>query len=195
MAVGAGGPGGQPILTLDLDGVICAPPLVRNVGIHRSFLDPAAPPRPARVPPRWLSAPADHLRFDFRRPLPEARAALEVLRRTRSLILLTGRRSSPARWLRRHGLADLLDDVVINETPLSSPHFKLDAIARLGAAEHIDDDGRTVQLLAQRSQARPYLRDWPRNRRLPFDARVLRVADLSELAAMLEQASADGASD
>ena len=195
MATGAGRRGGAPILTLDLDGVICAPPFGRNVGIRRSFLDPSAPRGRARVPPPWFSAPADRLRFDLRRPLPEAGAALEALRRSRTLILLTGRRSSPLRWLRRYGLAELLDDVVINETPLSSPHFKLDAIARLGAAEHIDDDGRTAQLLAQRSEAQPYLRDWPRNRGLPFDARVLRVADLRALATMLEQASGDGASE
>ena len=83
----------------------------------------------------------------------------------------------PGHWLRRHGFAPLLDDVVINETTLRSPHFKLEAIADLGAVEHIDDDGRTVQLLAQRSQAQPYLRDWPRNRGLPYDDRVRRVAD------------------
>ena len=75
--------------------------------------------------------------------------------------------------------------MVINETSLRSPHFKLAAIAELGASEHIDDDGRTVQLLAQRSQAQPYLRDWPRNRGLPYDERVRRVADLGALAALL----------
>ena len=189
------GAGDRPILTIDLDGVICRPPFGRNLGIHRSFLDPTEPPRPSRVPPRWFSQRADHLRFDFRRPLSETRGALESLGRHRTLVLLTGRRSSPARWLRRHGLAELLDDVLFNDTQMSSPQFKMDAIARLRAAEHIDDDGRTAQLLAQRSDAVMYLRDWPRNRGLPFHARVRRVSDLQELATVLREASVDESSD
>ena len=176
---------GLPLLTIDMDGVICQPPFNRNLGIHRAFLDPAAPPEPAHVPARWLKRIVDPLRFELRRPLPGAREALAELRALRTLVLLTGRRSMPGRWLRRHGFAPLLDDVVINETTLRSPHFKLEAIADLGAVEHIDDDGRTVQLLAQRSQAQPYLRDWPRNRGLPYDDRVRRVADLGALAALL----------
>ena len=176
---------GLPLLTIDMDGVICQPPFNRNLGIHRAFLDPAAPPPTARVPRRWFSRIADPVRFELRQPLPEAREALAELRALRTVVLLTGRRSPPDRWLRRHGFTPLLDAVLINETPLRSPHFKLRAIADLGAVEHIDDDGRTVQLLAQRSEARPYLRDWPRNRGLPFDERVRRVADLGALAALL----------
>lgn len=181
---------GLPLLTIDMDGVICQPPLNRNLGIHRAFLDPHAPPEPARVPARWLRRIADPLRFELRRPLPGARMALAELRELRTLLLLTGRRSRPDRWLRRHGFAPLLDGVVVNETGLRSPHFKLDTIAELGAAEHIDDDGRTVQLIAQRSGAQPYLRDWPRNRGLPYDERVRRVADLGALAALLRDEAA-----
>lgn len=181
---------GLPLLTVDMDGVICSPPLGRNLGIHRSFLDPTAPPRGARVPPSWFSRIADPLRFELRRPLVGAREALAELRELRTVVLLTGRRSSPGRWLERHRFAPLLDGVVINETSLSSPYFKLEAIADLGATEHIDDDGRTVQLLAERSEAEPYLRDWPRNRGLPFADRVRRVADLGELVARLREGSA-----
>ncbi len=176
---------GLPLLTIDMDGVICQPPFNRNLGIHRAFLDPDAPPPAARVPARWFKRIVDPVRFELRRPLPGAREALAELRALRTLLLLTGRRSPPDRWLRRHGFTSLLDGVVINETPLRSPHFKLQAIADLGAAEHIDDDGRTVQLLAQRSEAQPYLRDWPRNRGLPLDERVRRVAGLGALAALL----------
>ncbi len=173
------------MLTVDLDGVICAPPFGVNLGISRSFLDADAQPSQAWVPPRWLSAPIDHVRFDLRRPLPGVEAGLARLREVRRVIVLTGRRSSPRRWLRRHGLEALVDDVVVNTTPLPSAHYKLEAVASLGAAEHIDDDARTAQLLAERSPAVPYLRDWPRNRRLPLHERVGRVADLDELAALL----------
>ena len=176
---------GLPLLTIDMDGVICKPPFGRNLGIHRDFLDPDAPPIPARAC-RGAGSRASSTRCASscaaaaRRArgaggaarTAHAAAAHGAAQPTRSL-------AAPAR-LRR-----LLDGVVINETSLRSPHFKLAAIAELGASEHIDDDGRTVQLLAQRSQAQPYLRDWPRNRGLPYDERVRRVADLGALAALL----------
>ncbi len=176
---------GLPLLTVDMDGVVCRPPFGRNLGIHRSFLDPDAPPARASLPPRWLSQIVDHARFDLRRPLAGAREALQELRELRTVVLLTGRRSPPGQWLGWHGFGALLDGVVINDTQFASPHFKLEAIAELGAVGHIDDDARTVQLLAQRSKAQPYLRDWPRNRELPLDPRVQRVADLGALAARI----------
>jgi hypothetical protein len=169
----------RALTTLDFDGVICSPPFGWNVGISRAFLDPVLDPLPARIPPRWFSRPADYLRFNFRRPLPGAGDALEQLHEVRTVIILTGRRTSPERWLHRHGMLGAVDRIVINETALRSPHFKLRLIEELGAAEHVDDDGRTAQLLAQQSSVRVFLRDWPRNRDLPYASNVTRVADLS----------------
>lgn len=171
---------GRPVTTLDFDGVICRPILGWNIGISRAFVDPEAPPRPASVPPRWFSRPADYLRFNFRRPLPGVAAALEELHAIREVVILTGRRTDPGPWLRRYDLDPHVDRTVINDTELRSAHFKLRMVEQLEAAEHVDDDGRTVQLLAQRSRARVYLRDWPRNRGLAFTAGVTRVADLTD---------------
>ena len=190
-AGGASDRGGLPLLTVDLDGVICAPPFGRNLGIGRRLIDPDATPPPASVPPRWLSAPFDRLRFDARRPLPGVAAALARLRATRRVVVLTGRRSAPRRWLRRHGLDAFLDGVIVNATPLRSAHYKLAVVAELGARAHVDDDAPTAQLLAERSAARPFLRDWPRNRGLPLHPRVERVADLGALAALLAAEGAD----
>jgi hypothetical protein len=175
----------RPLVTLDLDGVICAPPFGINLGISTRFLDASAPPAPARVPPRWASRVLDRLRFDFRRPLPEAAAALRELQAARRIVLVTGRRTSPEPWLRRHGLADSIERIVINDTALRSPHFKLDTIASLQPREHVDDDGRTAQLLAQHSTARVYLRDWPRNRDAAYAPGVVRVADLAAFARLV----------
>ncbi len=175
----------RPTLTVDFDGVICAPPAGLNLGIGRRFLDPDAPPVAARVPPRWLSARLDGLRFGFRRPLPEARDALAALSELRRLVVLTGRRTSPLRWMERHGLDGYVDEIVVNDGPLSSPHFKLRKVEELDAAEHIDDDGPTAQLLAERSNVTVYVRDWPRNRGLPYAARVTRVMNLGELSQRL----------
>lgn len=174
-----------PLLTLDFDGVICRPILGMNVGIQRTFLDPAAPPPPARVYPRWLNAPIDHLRFDFRSPMPGVHEALRALATARRLIIVTGRRTQPTWWLRRHGLDGLVERVVVNDTGLKSPHFKLEALRALGAEEHVDDDPRTAQLLAEATGTRVFLCDWPQNRDLPYDARVDRVRDLHDLATRL----------
>jgi len=178
-------PDERPLLTLDFDGVLCMPPLGRNLGIHRHFLDPDAPTPGARVYPRWLNDALDHLRFDWRREMPEARAALERLARHRRLVILTGRRSSPLPWMRRHRLDGYVERILVNDSPRKSPHFKLEQLATLGAAEHIDDDPRTAQLLAERSEVRVFLRDWPRNRDLDFHPRVERIANLLALAELI----------
>ena len=174
-----------PLLTLDLDGVICSPPFGVNLGISRRFYHPDERPHRAVVPPRWLSWPLDHLRFDLRRPLPGVADALARLREVRRLAVLTGRRSSPAHWLRWHGLDEYLDNTYWNVTWVPSPHFKLHALTVLEGLEHIDDDGRTAQLVAEHSEVRPFVRDWPRNRDLPYHERVERVADLGALADLL----------
>jgi hypothetical protein len=162
--------------------VICAPILGLNLGISAEFLDPRAAPRPARVPRRWFAAPADYLRFNFRHPLPGVAAALRDLRAVREVIILTGRRTSPLPWMHRYGLDALIDDIVINDTALRSPHFKLQAIGALRPAEHVDDDGRTAQLIAECSTTRVYLCDWPRNRRDGYASGVTRVRGLGEVA-------------
>jgi phosphoglycolate phosphatase-like HAD superfamily hydrolase len=178
-------PGGsKPIITLDLDGVMCSPPFGYNFGIRSTFLDPGAPPRPARVPPRWWAEPFDRARFDLRRPLPGVADALSALQALRTVYVLTGRRTSPRRWLARHGLDALVDHIVINETLLRSPHFKLHTIRELGAQEHVDDDGRTAQLLAASSSLRVFLVDWPRNRGPEYHAGVVRVNALREVPAL-----------
>jgi uncharacterized HAD superfamily protein len=175
-----------PVLTIDFDGVICSPPFGVNLGITTAFLDPTAPPRAARVPPRWLGDALDHLRFDFRRPMPEAAAALAALHRRRRVVVLTGRRSSPLPWLRRYHLDSYVDDIAINEGTLRSAHHKLESIERLGVREHVDDDGRTAQLLAVRAGVTVYLRDWPRNRGAAYANGVVRVTDLAEVAARID---------
>lgn len=174
-----------PLLTLDFDGVICRPPFGVNLGISREFLDPAAPPTEARVYPRWLNLPLDHLRFDLRAPMPGVREAMEALRTVRRLVVVTGRRSQPTAWLRWHRLDGLVERVIVNETALKSAHFKLEVLRTLGAAEHADDDPRTAQLLAQATSRRVFLCDWPRNRDLDYDTGVERVRDLLDLARRL----------
>lgn len=183
----------RPIITIDLDGVVCAPLFGLNLGIHDTFLDPDVPPPTARVWPRWLGAPLDHLRFDARRPLKDAKEALHRIAIHRTVVLLTGRRSAPSYWLRWYSLAEFYDDVVVNEGDLKSPHHKLEQVRRLGAVEHIDDDARTAQLLAEEAGSTVYLRDWPRNRGVHLHERVRRVPNLGAVADHIEATTNDPA--
>ena len=178
-----------PLVTVDFDGVICSPFFGLNFGISRAFHDPAAAPEAARVPPRWLGTLADHARFDLRRPLPAARAGLSALAEVARVTILTGRRTSPAPWLRRHRFNAPIEAIIINRGPLRSAYFKLAEIERLQPAVHIDDDPRTAQLIAQRAGIEVYLRDWPRNRDLEYHPAVTRVADLAAAAALLRARS------
>lgn len=175
----------RPLMTVDMDGVFCEPPFGQNLGIHRTFYDPAMAPHPARVYPRWLNAPLDRLRFDFRRPMPGARDALLRLATVRRLVLVTGRRTRPGWWLHHHDFDGFFEAVYVNQSGLGSAHYKQTLLRRLQPTEHVEDDGRTAQLLAQTSDTLVYLCDWPRNRDLPLDPRIVRVGGLVELASRL----------
>jgi len=177
---------GLPIITVDMDGVFCRPFFGWNIGIHREFLDPDAPPPEANIPNPRIGPVLDQLRFNPRRPIPGAREALAQLAEVRRVMVLTGRRTVPRWWLRRYGFEGLFENVIVNRTARKSPHYKLETIQRLGVSEHVDDDPRTAQLLAQRTDARIFLVDWPRNRDLPFHPAVERVPDLATVVERLQ---------
>ena len=177
----------RPLMTVDMDGVFCEPPLGQNLGIHRSFYDPAAEPHPAKVYPHWLNASMDHVRFDFRRPMPGAREALLRLATVRRLVMVTGRRTRPSWWLRHHDFEGIFEAAYVNQSGVGSAHYKQATLRRLGAAEHVEDDGRTAQLLAVTTDVRVYLCDWPRNQGLPLDPRIERVSNLVAVAERLVQ--------
>jgi hypothetical protein len=94
--------------------------------------------------------------------------------------VLTGRRTSPLEWLARYDLDQYVEEVVVNDTTLKSPHFKLEMIEALRPSEHVDDDGRTAQLIAQANTVgtRVFLCDWPRNRSDGYAPAVTRVSAL-----------------
>ena len=96
------------------------------------------------------------------------------------------------RWLRRHGLAPYIADVHLNDAHLPSAQFKLYTLRRLGATEHVDDDGATAYYLAFHGGVTVYLCDWPRNRGLPYPASVRVVRGLAGVAGAL-RAGADEA--
>ena len=187
----------RPLLALDLDGVIVRPPLGWNVAISRRLDVPALPAlvQPVGAHTRWgrnywlVRAGLELARYSGRRPLPAVREALAELAEVRRLCILSGRRwvvrPLVRRWLARHGLAEYVADVHLNDVQRPSAQFKLWTLQRLGIGEHVDDDGATAYYLASRAAVVVYLCDWPRNRGLPYPPTVRAVRDLSDVARLL----------
>ena len=195
----AGTPGMLPPISMDMDGVICTPFLGTNIAISRKM---GLPPLPAQVREfsgehrrayqrlrrRW-----EMVRYLGRKPLPDIREGLEALARVRRPVLVTGRswfaRHLIQRWLERHDLAGFFADVLPNNTDLATAHFKLWTAQRLGHHEHVDDDGSVAYFMANHG-IRVFLRDWPRNRGLPYPDGVTVYHHLSEVAEALSHAGA-----
>ena len=167
----------KPVLTFDLDGVLCAPILGLNVGLNRNFLDPEIVPPSANIPPDWWRAIWDRVRFEVRRPMSDTADYLDKLQRDYSLILVTGRRTSPSNWLKRNELFSYFSQIIWNTTYFQSAHYKLNTLSQLRPIAHFEDDPRTAELLAQ-SGMTVFLRDWPKNRDLQFNHRIIRIDSL-----------------
>jgi len=182
---------------MDMDGVICTPFLGKNIAISRKLALPALPPNVRESAPesrrtyqrlrrRW-----ETLRYMGRRPLPDVREGLEALKEVRRPLLVTGRswfaRHLIQRWLERYDLACYFSEVLPNNTDLATAHFKLWTAQRLGHGEHVDDDGSVAYYLGKHG-VRVFLRDWPRNRGLPYPASVTVYRHLTEVAECLSKA-------
>jgi len=176
---------------MDMDGVICTPFLGTNIAISRKLALPTMPLQvreitldrrraAQRLRRRW-----EAVRYMGRRPLPGIREGLQALSAVRQPVLVTGRsgfaRHLIHRWLERYDLAAFFTDVLPNNTDLSTPHYKLWTAQRLGHNEHVDDDGSIAYYLANHG-VRVFLRDWPRNRGLPYPAGVTVYRRLEEIA-------------
>ncbi|HEU0168828.1 MAG TPA: hypothetical protein VFS62_13705 [Chloroflexota bacterium] len=183
----------RPSISLDMDGVICTPFLGKNIAISRRL---GLSPLPADVREHAavdsrrayerLRRRYESIRYMGRKPLPDIRAGLAALSQVRSLVLVTGRSWRAHhlidRWLQRYDLARYFDRVLPNNTDVGGPHYKLWTAQRLGHAEHVDDDGSVAYFLAGHG-IRVFLRDWPRNRGLPYPRGVTVYRHLEEVAA------------
>lgn len=183
-----------PPLSMDMDGVICTPFMGRNIAISRKLVLPTMPGsvRESTVESRRayqrLRRRFEFVRYMGRKPLPDVPAGLEALVQVRRLVLVTGRswhaKHLIRHWLERHDLARFFDDLLPNNTDLKTAHFKLWTAQRLGHAEHVDDDGSVAYYLANNG-VHVFLRDWPRNRRLPYPTGVTVYHRLIEVAEQL----------
>lgn len=183
----------RPLLSFDLDGVLAAPPLGRNFTIQRRLdlpshalatrTAPEPDPRPS-LHDRLLIQTYFRIRYRGREPMPGAQAAVAAAATRYRVIVLTARnwrgRKATEAWLRRHGILEHVERVVLNNTALASARFKERVVQQLGVTRHVEDDAATAALVARAGVAVDLI-DWPGNRGLAFPERVTRRANLAAL--------------
>jgi hypothetical protein len=184
---GRRGQPGLPLVTVDLDGVLCEPPLGFNLTTHGAVMSEDKP-KPAGRLKRWAWR-TEAIRYFGRRRMPGADTFLRRLAPHCRLYLLTARGLPSARhtrgWLEHNGLWRFLDGLVFRVGPELPPYtFKAEAVAALQPVWHIDDDGRTAMHIASRSGRPVVLIGWPGNEGT-YPEGIVRVAGLAEGASYL----------
>ena len=164
----------RPLITLDLDGVLCRPPFGINPGRGRHKRRDAR----GRRNLLWLT---ERWRYWFRKPMPGAREGLAALQQRFECQVVTARGEVAGpytrRWLRRH----FADPPPIHFRPNwseTSAQFKARKMRELHPVAHFEDDPFTAAWVAELVPA-VFLVDWPRNRWLE-GPNIHRIGALSE---------------
>jgi hypothetical protein len=170
----------KPVLTFDMDGVLCRPPFGinpgKNIGKARKTEGH-----------RTVFAITEPYRYYGRRPMAGAMSGLAAFARDFDVHVVTARTERTRRategWFRRWfgGVPALHLRADYTVTPAG---FKLQRTAELGALAHFEDDPHTAAWLAEQLPA-VMLVDWPRNRWLETE-RVHRIARLGDARPILE---------
>lgn len=169
----------RPVLTFDMDGVLCRPPFGINPGRGRN----KRRDKPGTRNLLWLT---ERWRYGLRRPMPGAPGAFRELMGRYDCKVLSARgeaaRPHTERWFARH--FGLVPELHLRphwrETPAQ---FKTRKVTELGATVHFEDDPHTAEWLAELLAA-VFLVDWPRNAWLEAEG-VYRIRTLAEAIPML----------
>jgi hypothetical protein len=155
--------GTKPIVTFDLDGVLCHPFLGLNPGGLKD--------EPVTSPGRWNPAWAlERWRYYGRGPMPGAREGFQAISEFAECVVVTGRgeaaRKHTKGWLKKNLGADprLLMRPHWRERP---PQFKQRILEELGPAAHFEDDPNTALRLAAHRPV--YVVAWGRNKGFAAD--------------------------
>ena len=170
-----------PLLTFDLDGVLCRPPFGINPGRGQNKSREGAGTRNVL----WLS---ERWRYMARKPMPGAREGLRLLGERFECQVVSARSTDAsaytASWFRNSiGL-----EIPLNLRPgwrEKPAQFKARRVAELGPIAHFEDDPHTAAWLAELLPA-VFLVDWPRNRWLDLP-NVYRINRLEEALPVLER--------
>ncbi len=174
----------RPVLTFDLDGVLCRPPFGinpgRNIGKARTSEGT-----------KGLLWRTERLRYTGRRPMPGAREGFLGLSESYECHVLSARaehaRGVTEAWLERW--IGVLPPVHLRPGWEESPAaFKVRKVRELGAFAHFEDDPHTAAWVAEHIPA-VFLVDWWRNRWLKAE-RVHRIHSLAEAGATLRSLTA-----
>jgi hypothetical protein len=168
-----------PLLTFDMDGVLCRPPFGINPGGSAKNSRTAAGKRDIL----WLT---ERWRYCFRRPMPGAVDGFGALQLEYRCVVVTARgeaaRPLTERWFRHY-----FDEVpVIHMRPSwreRSGQFKARVIEELKPIAHCEDDAFTAAWVAELVD-RVFVVDWPRNRSLE-GSNITRIRTLREAADVL----------
>jgi hypothetical protein len=174
--------GEQPLITIDIDGVLSRPPFGFNPGSGRNK-------RRDKVG-RWnILWPLERLRYVGRRPMLGARDGLQRLSGDYRCEVLSARGAAAERYTRGWIQSRLGVALPLNLRPHwreSSAQFKARVAPSLGSTIHIEDDPHTARWLAELIP-HVLLVDWPRNEWLEGDNihRIASIAEAPELVAGL----------
>ena len=164
----------KPVLTFDLDGVLCRPPFGINPGKGQHKVRGA----PGK---RGLLWHTERWRYAGRKPMPGAVEGLKGLSELYDCRILSARseaaRPKTEAWLRRHFGLELEVNLRPNwrEAPAA---YKARRVKELGAIAHFEDDPHTAAWVAEIC-GRVFMVDWPRNEWLnaPEVQRISRLTD------------------
>jgi hypothetical protein len=149
---------GRPVLTFDLDGVLCRPPLGINPGSGRGKNRDVA----GRRNILWYTEPGRYL---WRRPMPGAVDGLRELCGRYDCRVLSGRaghsRGHTCRWFEKY--FGMVPELYLRPTWRETPaQFKVRMVKELGAFAHFEDDPHTAEWVAELIP-QVFLVDWRRN--------------------------------
>lgn len=175
----------RPVITFDLDGVLCRPPFGINPGNGRGKSRDTAGKRSIL----WYTEPGRYL---GRRPMPGAVEGFRQVSARHDCRVLSARAShsldNARRWFKKY--FDAAPEIYLRphwrETPAQ---FKVRMIQELGSSVHFEDDPHTAAWIAELIP-HVFLVDWPRNQQLE-GGNIHRVASVVEAVPALEALVAD----
>lgn len=164
----------RPLLTFDMDGVLCRPPFGINPGTGRGKRRDA----PGKRGLLWAT---ESWRYHLRRPMPGAVEGFVALQGRYRCVVVTARGSQAERltrrWFERYFrfVPELHMRPSWSET---SAQYKARKMRELTPLAHFEDDPFTAAWVAELVPA-VFLVDWPRNASLsgPNISRVTRLLD------------------
>ncbi len=177
-----------PIVTFDLDGVLCRPPFGINPGTGRGKHRDS----PGKRSFLWLT---EGWRYAFRKPMPGAVEGFKAIAAVAGVCVVSARsehtRALTEAWFKRY--FGLVPELHLRPSwRETSAQFKARRVPELGAVVHFEDDPFTAQWVADLGP-RVFVVDWPRNRWLPADPNIVRITSVIEALSSITFGPSSGA--